>query len=216
VRAMIQKVKGDRLNTLLHANQLIGVVSRNVTTNLSSGEMAVLANYFIDISPSDVHQDQVPYTTQTTLADGGDALVPDETRRAKLVQTMLTAPPTPMPSPNPIELAAISPRTVKVDVENGSGIDGAARRVATTLKKQGFVIGDIGDAPTSNITVTEIHEHTSVVFAGAKVRDSLPGGASATIVQDDPSGSKMASDVTIVIGKDLATATPNLSPAPPG
>jgi len=213
---MIQKVKGDRLNTLLHANQLIGVVSRNVTTNLTSGEMAVLANYFIDISPSDVHQDQIPYASQTTLADGGDALVPDETRRAKLVQNMLTAPPTPMPSPNPIELAAISPRTVKVDVENGSGIDGAARRVATALKKQGFVIGDIGDAPTSNITVTEIHEHTSVVFAGAKVRDSLPGGASATIVQDDPSASKMASDVTIVIGKDLATASPNLSSAPPG
>jgi hypothetical protein len=75
------------------------------------------------------------------------------------------------------------------------------------------VIEGVGDAPTSNVAVTEIHEHTSVTFAAAKVRDSLPGGESATIVQDG--STKTASDVTIVVGRDLATAAPAGKSKPP-
>ena len=115
----------------------------------------------------------------------GDSLVPDSGARAHLVATMLTEPTAPVPSPDAMALAAIAPNTLRVDVENGSGVTGAARRVATVLKQAGFTIGDVGDADRSDYGTTEIHEHSSVTFAGAKVRSALPHSLRKAVVVPD-------------------------------
>ena len=44
--------------------------------------------------------------------------------RAQLVATMLVAPPAPVPSPDAMALAAIRAATLRVDIENGSGVSG--------------------------------------------------------------------------------------------
>ncbi len=124
---------------------------------------------------------------------------------------MLVPHPTPLPSPDALALAAIPPGTLRVDVENGSGITGAASRVAATLRHAGFTIGDIGDAQRSDYAATEIHEHSSVTFAGARVREALPPSLrNAAVVPDStasasPEASATAdSDVTVIVGSDLA------------
>jgi hypothetical protein len=156
---------------------------------------------------------QVPYTADIDLPDYGDSLVPDTQARAHLVATMLVAPPAPEPSPDAMALAAIAPGTLRVDVENGSGIPGAAHRVAVSLKKAGFTIGDIGDADRDDYTQTEIHEHSTVTFAGARVRAALPRALQKADVIPDPSPSgspdaqataAVTSDVTVIVGGDLA------------
>lgn len=209
ITAMVQKLKNDKLNTILHAGQLIGVIQRNVTTDFTTPELASLASYFIDFSPSDLHKAQVNSAGDVTLPDGGDATLPDKGDLALKVQSMLVAPPAPSAPPNAVAVAAIAPSSVRVDVENGSGIAGAAHRVAQALKRQGFTIGTIGDAPSSDVAVTEIHEHSSVEYAGARVRQSLPVAAqSAAIVDENAQASaKTPSDVTVVVGKDLAAST---------
>ncbi|HZS45069.1 MAG TPA: LCP family protein, partial [Blastocatellia bacterium] len=146
VRAMVDKIKGDKINTLLHLGQLINIVHNNVTTNLTQNQLFILASYFSDIGPQQMHQAQVPYVADQILADGGDAIVPDQEAKARLVRTMLIAPPVPEPSANPVVVAEIVPSTLHVDVENGSGVVGAAHKLAATLQKQGFKIGAIGDA----------------------------------------------------------------------
>ena len=207
--AAMDKLKGDKLNTLLHAGNILSVVRRDIQTNLTDGELLSLGSYFAGMSTKDIHFAEVPYTGDVELADGDD-LIPDDAGRAKLVQNMLIAPPIPVGSPDAMALAGIAPSSLRVDVKNGSGINGAARLLAGVLQKAGFTIGDVGNAPTPNIEKTEIDEHSKVTWAGAKVRSALPAslqGAPITATGSDASGATTTpSDVTVIIGKDLASA----------
>ncbi|HEV2261737.1 MAG TPA: LytR C-terminal domain-containing protein, partial [Candidatus Rubrimentiphilum sp.] len=127
-----------------------------------------------------------------------------DTKRAQLVRSMLIAPPKPTKAPDPDTLAAVSPATVRVVVENGTNVPGMARRVADILRREGFQIADVGNAPTPNVAMTEVHEHTSVANAGLKVRAAL-GAAAKNVPVISESASK-SSDVTIILGEDLVTA----------
>lgn len=114
-------------------------------------------------------------------------------------------------------LAAIAPGTLRVDVQNGSGISGAALRIADALRRAGFTIGDVTNAPRSDYATSEIHEHSTIAFAGARVRAALPLSMQKTAVVPDPSpaagsadpeASPTTSDVTVIVGVDLAKAPP--------
>jgi len=223
LHAMVDKLKSDRVNTLVHVPDLLRVFRKYVQTDFTDTELLSLATYYQGISQSAIVANQVPYTGDIDLPGFGDSLVPDVAARDKLVESMLLAPPIPEPSPDAMALAAIAPGTLRVDVENGSGVDGAAKRVAAVLKKAGFVIGSIGDAPRSDYTTTEIHEHSTVAFAGAKIRAALPSSKTEVVPDPSPAGSPdpnasaITSDVTIIVGEDLAKlptlATQGPSPA---
>jgi polyisoprenyl-teichoic acid--peptidoglycan teichoic acid transferase len=214
--ALVDKIKGDKVNTFLHMGDLLAVFKKEVQTDFTDSELISLATYFQGISPSSIVSDQVPYTGDVDLPDYGDSLVPDTAARARLVAKMLTAPPAVAaePSPDALALAAIPPATLRVDVENGSGVAGAARHVATILRQAGFTIGDVGDADRSDYSATEIHEHSSVTFAGARVREALPPTMREALVVPDPSSSASpaatattTSDVTVIVGTDITKST---------
>ncbi len=123
---------------------------------------------------------------------------------------MLIDPPVPTPSPAAGDLAAIAPASVRVDVENGSAVSGMAKRVADLLRRHGFVIGTVGNADGS-VSTTELHEHTRIEYAGLKVREALGKAASNFPVIADVQTSATAapsaqtSDVTVIVGSDLAS-----------
>ncbi|MGZ3497616.1 MAG: LCP family protein [Vulcanimicrobiaceae bacterium] len=211
VKAVVAKLKNDKLNTFAHMTGLIGVMQHDVETNLTSGELLSLANGFSNVTPNAVQTNQVPYVGDKEIPAYGDVIIPDTAVRAKLVQTMLVNPPRPQPSPDQNVLAAIAPAQVRVDVLNGTGIPGLGKRVAALLKAKGFTIGEVSNAPTSDIMTTELHEHSGITFAATKVRAALGAAASkATIVSDgavlaSPAASPApGSDVTVVVGQDLA------------
>ncbi|HEV7178969.1 MAG TPA: LCP family protein, partial [Candidatus Baltobacteraceae bacterium] len=209
--AVVDKLKGNKLNTLVSAGNLMGVVHRDISTNLTQSELLSLASYFSGgLSKDNLHFAEVPYTDDVVMADGDD-LLPDQNAKSKMVQTMLVAPPTPQASPDAMALAGIAPSTIRVDIENGSGIKGAAHLVASHLLKAGFMIGEVGNASASDVTKTEIDEHSNVTFAGAKVRAALPESLQNAPIDSsggDPagaaSGPNLPSDVTVIVGKDLA------------
>ena len=215
LKALITKIKGDRINTLMHAGTLLAVFRKDVSTDFTDSELLSLANYFSDMPPGGLKTAQVPYTANIDLPDYGDSLIPDTAARAQLVQSMLIAPPVPEPSPDAMALASIVPGTIRVDVENGSGAPDAAHIVAEHLRKAGFKIGFVGNAPTQDHAVTSIDEHSSTTFAGAKVRAALPATMQAIPVmgQSTDSGagtssSTQPSDVTVIVGRDLAKLEP--------
>jgi len=208
IMAALNKLRGDKLNTLVHAGAIMDVIHRDVQTNFTQSELVALASYFSGLSPRDIHFNETPYLGDQELADGDD-LIPDKPAIAKLVQSMLIAPPTPEPSPDAMALASIDAATLRVDVENGSGVPGAAKLVADRLRKAGFVIHDVGNADSDDHAKSEIDEHSNVTFAGAKVRAALPAAFAKTPVLGtavSPS-SPPPSDVTLIVGRDLATAT---------
>jgi hypothetical protein len=215
MHAMAAKVKGDKVNTFVHFGDLLAVFHKYVQTDFTDSELLSLASGFQGISDSAIVNNQVPYTGDIDLPVYGDSLVPDDEAKARLVNDMLLAPPVPEPSPDAMALAAIAPSTLRVDVENGSGVPGAAHRWADKLRKDGFNIGEVSDAPRSDYTTTEVHEHSTVTFAGAKVRAALPGAAKLPVVPDpSPSASPVpegtsatTSDVTVIVGTDLAKSS---------
>ncbi len=215
LHAMSDKLKGNGMNTLVHLPQLIAVFRKYVDTDLTDNELISIASYYQGMPNSAIVTGQVPYTGDIDLPSYGDSLVPDTQARAQLVSTMLLAPPAPNPSPDAQALAAISPQSLRVDIENGTGVKGAAHHVAAILRKAGFTIVAVGDAAQSYYTTTEIHEHSAVTFAGAKVRAALPAGRTTVIADPSPSGSPLpdtpaatSSDVTVIVGADLATSPP--------
>jgi LCP family protein required for cell wall assembly len=211
LHALVDKLKNDKLNTLLHIKDLADAFNRNVSTNFTRAEEISIANAFADMPKDGIKTKQVPYVDNKVLADGGAAIVADDAEKTKLVRTMLIAPPQPQPSPDASALAAIAPARVRVDVQNGTGIPGMGKRVAALLKAKGFTIAGVGNAPTSDVTTTELHEHSTIVFAASKVRDALgAAGKKSTIFSDAPSQSPSpdtaaSSDVTVVVGQDVAT-----------
>src|ERR1700677_932292 len=126
IMAALNKLRGDKLNTLVHAGDIMKVVHKDIQTNFTDSELVTLASYFSGVSLGSVHFDQTRYTGDVELADGDD-LVPDMPKIHKLVQAMLVAPPTPEPSPDAMALAAIAAGSVPVDVRDGSGLAGAAK-----------------------------------------------------------------------------------------
>ncbi|MGC2633765.1 MAG: LCP family protein [Candidatus Cybelea sp.] len=217
LQAVATKIKGDRINTLIHLGDLLAVFRKYVQTDFTDQELFSIATYFQGVPNFAIVSKQVPFTADVDLPGYGDSLVPDTQARARLVASMLVAPPVPVPSPDALALAAIPAATLRVDIENGSTVAGAAHRVAAELKHAGFNIGAVGNADRSDYTATEIHEHSSVTFAGAKVRAALAGGRGAIVVPDpapSPSPTEAnltASDVTVIVGNDLASnQAPNL------
>ncbi len=220
-RTLVAKLKGDRVNTFLHLGDLLNVFRKYVQTDFSDSELLSIATFFQGDSALAVVTNQVPYTDDINLPGYGDALVPNTAERARLVSTMLLAPPVPIASPDTMTLAAIPPGTLRVDVENGSGVSGAARRVAGVLRHAGFTIGYVGDADRSNYDTTEIHEHSNVTFAGAKVKSALPASLREALVVPDPSPvsspatATRSSDVTVIVGSDLARKVSSAAPIVP-
>ncbi|GAC1391064.1 MAG: hypothetical protein NVSMB31_08270 [Vulcanimicrobiaceae bacterium] len=208
IHILATKLKTDKFNDLAHLSSLISIIKKNVDTNMSNTELISLGSAFSSIDPKTIKTAQVPYIDTKDTVEGGNVLVADETAKQKLVNSLLLEPPAPIVSPGPAALANIAPASVKVDVKNGTGVAGSAHKIADALKAKGFVIGDVGNAPTSDYATTEIHEHTTVTFAGAKVRSAMNSKLkNVPILSDVVSSPAPTSDVTIIVGKDFLSAS---------
>jgi len=208
LRALLQKLAGDKLNTLMHLNGLLGVLNRDVQTNFKTQEEVSIATAFVDMPRNGLVASQVPYTGDVVLRDGGAALLTDESQLAHLVNTMLIAPPQPSAPPDPGALAALAPGSLRVDVENGTGVPGMAKRVAALLRSRGFQIAQVGNARSANVATTEVREHSRLALAGLKVRGGLGSAASHVPVISEAISSQtsLPSDVTVILGEDLVSA----------
>lgn len=99
VRSILAKIKGNGgMGVIGQIQPLIGVVNKDVQTNLTAQEEVSLAFAFRELSPSRVVTDQVPYVRDVDLPGYGDSIVADEGAKARLVRKMLLDPPvTPEP-----------------------------------------------------------------------------------------------------------------------
>jgi LCP family protein required for cell wall assembly len=92
IHALAQQVAANKLTTLLHVRQLLEVMHRDVQTNVTPQEEFSLAIAFARLKASDIVTAQVPFTASVNLPDYGNAIVPDEGEKRRLVATMFGAP----------------------------------------------------------------------------------------------------------------------------
>lgn len=211
IHLAIAKLKGEKLNDLLHIGQLIAVLNRNVKTNLTFDEEKSLAWSFKDANLADLgHADTIGYV-DTRQGIDGEVLVPDERQRQRLVADLLG--PYGNVTPPPVTaLNAIKPSTIHVIVQNGSGISGLATAAAAKLKKAGYVIDEVANADAFSYDVSEIRPATKVANVGDRVRQDLGVNATISPATDATPGPRTV--VTVIVGKDFAEAqaTPAVAP----
>jgi LCP family protein required for cell wall assembly len=206
IRITIAKLKNDKLNDLLHMSALINVVRKNVYTDLSQPEMLSLAWAFQHIDLAKLQTAQIPYVADKQLACCGDVLIADDTAKNALVKKFFFAPPVDMQPPDPSAVAAIDPKTIHVDVQNGSGIAGQGAKLASALVKLGFVVTDVTNASSFAYDSTEIDVHSaSVPLAGERVRSAL--AIKTATVKPDATPTAKATDVTVIVGRDFQSRT---------
>jgi hypothetical protein len=100
----------------------------------------------------------------------------------------------------------ISPTAVRVTVENGSGVTGAAGTALAQLQSKGFrAASPASDADRSNYSVTEVRYAPGAEKKAKLVLAFLGGAGKLTALRSAPNGA----DVVVVLGQDFAhVATP--------
>jgi len=207
VRAAVDKLKRDKFNDVAHIRDLLDVAKRDILTNLTFDEELSLATSFAQVDQSAIKTAQLPYTGNKSVA-AGDVLISDDPAKQKLVQEMIFGPLGAPPTIPPQVVANVKPSDLLVDVLNGSGVPGLAKKFADVLRAKGYNIGKVGNAPSFDHAQTEIFEHSKTFGAGDRVRSDvvmLPD----IKVSPDPNPTPSAgwsSDVTVIVGKDFIGA----------
>ena len=93
------------------------------------------------------------------------------------------------------------PERIHVEVLNGSGVPGAATRLAERLQAEGFVVTGIGTAARSDYTTTEVRHDPAYDESGRTLGAAVEG---ATVVEDLSLGSTLL----VVVGADQPKVVP--------
>jgi LCP family protein required for cell wall assembly len=88
-----------------------------------------------------------------------------------------------------------------VQVLNGSGVSGLARRVTGDLERDGFGVIPAGDAPTADVAKTVIYD----LKGKPRTSHHLASVLHAEVRSDPPDGLDSPADIVVVLGKDAAT-----------
>jgi LCP family protein required for cell wall assembly len=196
VRAIVQKLEHDRLNTLTHARQLLAVAGKDIETDFTPQEEISAALAFSQVTTHDIEAAQVPYTGSVMLPAYGDSIVPDEAAKQKLVAQTFGDLSRDVAQTRPVT----APGDVHVHVENGTPVPGLAARVAANLRRQGFTVSQIGNAATNDFATTQIQGSPASAAISNKLRTALGGSASIVPISADGAD---ASEVTIFLGRDV-------------
>jgi polyisoprenyl-teichoic acid--peptidoglycan teichoic acid transferase len=140
------------------------------------------------------------YTLPATNAfrDSQSVLLLDDAQAAPTLARLRNAQKKPAPVPK------ISPATVRVTVENGSGVSGAAGKARGDLGRDGFALaGPAANADRSDYNVTEVRYGPGAKSKAELVLAYLSGAGKVVALGTRPSGA----DVIVVLGSDFQQVT---------
>jgi LCP family protein required for cell wall assembly len=199
VRAIVDRVTHNQLNTLMHAQALLAVVRKDIETDFTTQEELSSVVAFSHLTPRDIHTAQVPYSATVILPDYGDSLIPDESAKQRLVAALLRAA-----LPDVAGVASNAPASdIRIRVENGTTVAGLAARVAGDLRRKGFNVSEIRNAPSDDFAVTRIESDPAASAVSLLVQKELGPKATIVSVPSRRLRDQNAPDVTIVLGRDV-------------
>ena len=133
-----------------------------------------------------------------------DTPTPQASPTASLKSTPTTKPtatPTNKPTTNPVDSASGLDRSALiVEVQNGSGVTGAAAKASDTLKSLGYKIGTVGNADNTDYTDVTIQVKSTKSSYLALLKKDLGFSYTIGTASADLSSSSTA-DALVIIGK---------------
>lgn len=158
---------------------VINAMIENVDTDMTARDLLALAELAKGMDLSTVKMAMLPGVPETQ--HGASYWIADSEQTAKVVSDLFYPKP-PMP---------------KVAVLNGSGIPGAAQKVAEILKQQGYEVTVIENAESFDHASTEVISHMDSQESPYKIAALVNG---IVKLEKDP---EAKADVTVIIGKDF-------------
>jgi hypothetical protein len=140
------------------------------------------------------------YTLPATngFRDSQSVLLLDDAKAAPTFARLRNAQKKAAPPPN------ISPSTVRVNVQNGSSVAGAAGKARSDLGADGFALGaPATNADRSDYSVTEVRYGPGAKTKAELVLAYLGGAGKLVSLASAPSGA----DVVLVLGRDFNQVT---------
>lgn len=188
LKAVIKKASS--LSSVLKVPDLIRELSPYIKTDLTTQEMLNLAAVAAGIKPASVQMGIIPGTPQY-ISDGEYVLsywIADLQKTAEMVDRFLKG------------IDREKNASVRIAIENGSGIPGAADSLASILRGQGFQVVSVGNASRQNYTQTRV-----LAPADRQAQQSLVVAALRPMCSDVKAyrtSQVSGADVLIIIGKD--------------
>jgi len=157
---------------------LVNAMMENMETDMTARDLLALAGLAEGMDLNTVDMAMLPGTPETI--HGISYWIADYQQSAKTVNDLFFPPP-PMP---------------KVAVLNGSGIPGAAEKVAETLRQQGYEVTAVENAESFDHRSTEIVSHMDTQESSYRIAAILNG---VVKLEKDPHAK---ADVTVIVGSD--------------
>ena len=149
----------------------------------------------------------VPYVFELRLKQPNDTVLAD-VKLAKpefasaAAEVLATVLPSVLPKVLPSVQMRVAPsKTLRIDVANGNGVTGMAKRISNVLNRQGISVSRLSNELPYKQLETKIHYRAGFEKAAANLKTALKGHAVA-VLTPTLSGN---SDVRLVLGKDAIT-----------
>ncbi len=193
--------------TLLNPAQLLGVLDAATESLTADPQLADINNLKdLALSLKDLKPANVTFTTIPWKPNSDGATVSVNAKKAAPIWKAMKDD-TPWPpkgagsDEDPAPLLKTPPEKIQVDVLNGTTTPKMAKKVARQLRKQGFVVRDVGNADTTD------YAQTTVIYdpdwdQSAK---TLAAAMDTDVVQKDK---KHGSILTVIVGEDFTAVQP--------
>jgi LCP family protein required for cell wall assembly len=186
-KALARKAEKVAPTNPLVLNGVIAGITKNLTLDSHFGNSLLLslAEDFRSANLSTIPS--YTYPTQNSTAVPG-ALDPETQQGQAEIQQWLTVGHTTTPATNKPATSAtppvttVSPSSVSVQIENGSGVGGQAARAGQDLQGLGYKTTVSGDASNFGLSTTEIEYAPDALAAARQVQSQLV--SSANLIED--------------------------------
>ena len=198
ISSLMRKVLSS--GTLLNPASLLGVLDAATESLTADPQMADINNLKdLALSLKDLKPGNVTFTTLPWTPNGDNATVSVNAEKAKPIWDAMkndTAWPPKGGTGEDTVLLKTAPENIRVNVLNGTPTPGLAKTVAKQLRKQGFIVEEVGNADTTDYTATTV-EYDPAYDESA---ETLAFAAGATVLDKKK---KLDSTLNLIVGPDF-------------
>ncbi len=200
---MAIKDQALRLDVLPKIPALWAAKDDTVQTDLGLQDIIALAQLARDIKPENIHDAVIDDTmTQDWVTPGGAmVLLPERERSRKLVEQLFNTTAVVQAQPGD-QIKSISAEAARIEVSNGTSVEGLGGRVSEWLKAQGYNVVLVDNAEREDYAQTLLIDNNSKPITRAALA-TLFHVSSDRLVSN---ATNKTVDIRLVIGRDFDPA----------